>query len=147
MNKKYLLDLGVVVALTDLGHADHRKAREWFNTVGGDRWGICSLTEMDFLQVAANRAVHPGLESLEYAKAVLQTWRACTGFIRWPIPSEESWINLTACFAQRVFGYRQIKDAYLLGLAIKGDGALVTFDQGIKYLAGAEFHENVRILG
>jgi hypothetical protein len=39
-----------------------------------------------------------------------------------------------------------VTDAYLLGLAIKEDGVLVTFDRGIKYMAGPEFSRNVLIL-
>jgi toxin-antitoxin system PIN domain toxin len=146
MIRKYLLDLDVVIALAELEHAHHRKARNWFDTVGGDRWGICSLTEVDFLRVAANPVVRPVLESLELAKAVLQTWRACSGFIPWPMPSEKSWIDLTADFASRVLGYRQVTDAYLLGLAIKEKGVLVTFDKGIQYMAGVEFARNVLVL-
>jgi hypothetical protein len=34
----------------------------------------------------------------------------------------------------------------LLGLAIKENGVLVTFDRGIKYMAGSEFSQNVLIL-
>jgi hypothetical protein len=39
-----------------------------------------------------------------------------------------------------------VTDAYLLGLAIKEDGVLVTFDPGIRYMAGAEFSRNVLVL-
>jgi len=39
-----------------------------------------------------------------------------------------------------------VTDAYLLGLAIKEKGMLVTFDQGIKRMAGAEFSQNVLLL-
>jgi predicted nucleic acid-binding protein len=53
---------------------------------------------------------------------------------------------VTARFAARISGHQQITDAYLLGLAIKEDGVLVTFDRGIKYMAGAEFSRNVLVL-
>jgi predicted nucleic acid-binding protein len=39
-----------------------------------------------------------------------------------------------------------VTDAYLLGLAIKENGVLVTFDRGIEYMAGAEFSQNVLLL-
>jgi uncharacterized protein len=146
MIRRNILDLSVVAALTDLGHPLHRKARDWFDAIGGDHWGICLLTEIDFLREASNPTVRPALESLEHAKAILQVWKACPGFIRWPMPSEKSWIELTAPFASRIFGYRQVTDAYLLGLAIHEDGVLVTFDKAIQYMAGAEFHKNVRLL-
>jgi hypothetical protein len=56
------------------------------------------------------------------------------------------WAVLTAPFASRIFGHQQVTDAYLLGLAVKENGVLVTFDRGIKFMAGAEFRENVLIL-
>ena len=59
---------------------------------------------------------------------------------------KESWVDLTAQFASRITGHRQVTDAYLLGMAIKEDGVLVTFDRGLKYLAGPEFTKNLLIL-
>jgi predicted nucleic acid-binding protein len=53
---------------------------------------------------------------------------------------------LTARFAARISGHQQITDAYLLGLAIKEKGVLVTFDKGIQYMAGAEFSQNVLLI-
>ncbi len=55
-------------------------------------------------------------------------------------------MTLTAPFAARIFGHQQVTDAYLLGLAIKENGVLVTFDKGIQYMAGAEFSRNVLLL-
>jgi len=48
--------------------------------------------------------------------------------------------------ANESFGHQQITDAYLLGLAIKQGGVLVTFDKAIQFLAGAEYGKNVLVL-
>jgi predicted nucleic acid-binding protein len=56
------------------------------------------------------------------------------------------WGTLTAPFSARIVGHQQVTDAYLLGLAIKEGGVLVTFDRGIDYLAGEEFSEHVLLL-
>lgn len=66
------------------------------------------------------------------------------GYNYWPIT--ESWTHLTGPFAARINGHQQVTDAYLLGMAIKEDGVLVTFDRGMKYLAGPEFARNLLIL-
>ena len=58
----------------------------------------------------------------------------------------ESWTELTAPFRTRVFGHQQATDAYLLGLAISEDGVLVTFDRGLKYMAGDEYSRNLLVL-
>jgi hypothetical protein len=53
---------------------------------------------------------------------------------------------LTASFRDRIFGPQQVTDAYLLGLAIKENGVLVTFDRGLRYLAGPQFSRNLLVL-
>jgi uncharacterized protein len=146
MSRRYLLGLDVVVALTYGAHESHKRAHDWFNTIGKDQWGICALTEIDFLRVTANPGLRLLPESLEFAKAVLQTWKGCTGFHQWPEPGEKSWIDVTRRFAARILGHRQVTEAYLLGVAIEGDLELVTFDRGVRYMAGAEFSKNVLVL-
>jgi uncharacterized protein len=55
-------------------------------------------------------------------------------------------VALTAPFAARIRGHQQVTGAFLLGLAIREDGILVTFDRGLKYLAGQEFRRNLLVL-
>jgi hypothetical protein len=56
------------------------------------------------------------------------------------------WTALGAPFQHRVFGCQQITDAYLLGLAVKENGVLVTLDKAIKILAGPQHSKNVLVL-
>jgi toxin-antitoxin system PIN domain toxin len=139
-----LLDLNVLIALTDSGHQHHQKAQDWFISSGKENWGICPLTEAGFVRVTTNPAFRSGPRTLEQAVAILQALKECSGYRYWGI--DESWVTLTTPFAARIFGHQQITDAYLLGLAIKEKGVLVTFDRGIRYMAGAEFSRNVLIL-
>jgi toxin-antitoxin system PIN domain toxin len=139
-----LLDLNVLIALTDPEHKHHQKARNWFTSSGRERLGICSLTEAGFLRVTTNPAFRPGPRTLEQAIAILQVLKGRDDY--WYCPIDESWVTLTARFASRVRGHQQVTDAYLLGLAIKEKGLLVTFDKGIQYMAGAEFSQNVLLL-
>jgi len=76
--------------------------------------------------------------------AVLQVIKEYPRFWYWAL--EESWVTITASFAARISGHQQVTDAYLLGLAIKEDGVLVTFDKGVRYMAGQEFSQNVCLL-
>ena len=145
MTPRSLLDLSVLIALTDSEHKHHQKARNWFASSGRMRLGICPLTEAGFLRVTTNPAFHPGQRTLEQAIAVLQALKERDDY--WYCPIDESWVTLTAPFAARIFGHQQVTDAYLLGLVIREKGVLVTFDKGIQYMAGAEFAENVLVLG
>lgn len=147
MIRRNLLDLSVVLALAEPGTERNGKAREWLNTVGSHSCGICSLTERDFVRTFSDPAIRPQPDGLLRAGAILQTWKGHSVFFRWPMPIELSWADLTAPFAVRIYGHRQITDAYLLGMAIKEEsGALVTFDKGIRYLAGQEFAEKVVVI-
>jgi hypothetical protein len=139
-----LLDLNVLIALTDPEHKHHQKARNWFTSSGRDRLGICPLTEAGFLRVTTNPTFHPSPRTLEQASAILQMLKGRDDY--WYCPIDESWGALTAPFAARIFGHQQVTDAYLLGLAIKQQGVLVTFDKGVQYLAGEEFRQNVLVL-
>lgn len=144
MTTRNLLDLNVLIALTEPRHEHHERAQNWFSSSGKDNWGICPLTEAGFLRVTTNPAFRSDPRTFGQAIAILQVLKGMPGYSYWRI--EESWIDLTAPFAVRVSGHQQVTDAYLLGMAIKASGVLVTFDRGLKYLAGAEFSQNLMVL-
>lgn len=81
---------------------------------------------------------------MEQAIAILQALKGYPGYWYWEI--DESWVTLTAPFAARIFGHQQVTDAYLLGIAIKKKGTLVTCDKSILYMAGAEFSKYVLLI-
>ena len=58
----------------------------------------------------------------------------------------EGWATLAAPFRERVFGHQQITDAYLLGLAVREGGVLVTMDKAIRYMAGTQYGKHVLVL-
>jgi toxin-antitoxin system PIN domain toxin len=145
LTRRNLLDVNVLIALTEPGHKRYRAAHEWLSFHGKDNWGVCPLTEAGFLRVTTNSAFRPGPRTLEQAIAILQVIKGYPGYRYWEI--NESWVSLTARFSARIIGHQQVTDAYLLGLAIKEDGVLVTFDRGLKYMAGPEFSRNLQVLG
>lgn len=144
MIRRDLLDLNVLIALADQRHHHHQIARSWFASRGNESWGICSLTEAGFLSVTTNPAYRPSPHTFEQAIAVLQALKGLSGYSYWEI--KDSWVDLTAPFAARVSGRQQVTDAYLLGLALKENGVLVTFDRGLRYLAGAEYKRHILLL-
>jgi hypothetical protein len=149
LTRNYLLDLNVLIALVDSGHQHYQTAQDWFISSGKDHVGLCPLTEAGFLRVTTNPAYRPAPRTIEEAIAILQVLKGHPRFAHplfgfWEI--KESWVDLTARFALRISGHKQVTDAYLLGLAIKAGGVLVTFDKSILYMAGAEFSQNVLVL-
>lgn len=144
MIRKNLLDLNVLIALTDDSHQQYERAWSWLRASGQQSWGVCPLTEAGYVRVTTNPMAHSGARTLAKSAAVLKELTRESGYCYWPIA--ESWAALTAPFADRIFGHQQVTDAYLLGLAIKEDGVLVTFDRGLKYMAGSDFSRNLLIL-
>ncbi len=136
--------MNVLIALLEPGHAFFKKAQEWFKSSGKEDWGVCPLTEIGFVRITTNPIFTSGPRTQEQAKSALVELATRPGYRYWPLA--DSWNTLTAPFADRIFGHQQVTDAYLLGLAIKEDGVLVTFDRGLKYMAGAEFSRNLLVL-
>ena len=144
MTRKDLLDVNVLIALTEPGHMHYERALQWFNSAGRHGLGICPLTEAGFIRITTSPSFRPGPRSLEQAIAVLQKLKGHPGY--WYCSISESWVDVTAMFASRILGHQQITDAYLLGLAARENATLVTFDRAIQYLAGAEFSKNLLVL-
>ena len=144
MIRRNLLDVNALVALTSIEHPQYPVAQRWFDGLVGEEWGICPLTEAGYVRVVTNPASGPIMRGFLQAAAILKDLSERPGYRYWTIA--DSWSRLTAPFARRIFGHQQVADAYLLGLAIKEDGVLVSFDRGLKYLAGPQFAKNLLIL-
>jgi uncharacterized protein len=139
-----LLDVNMLAAPSSDEHEFHRKAHRWFDLLANAEWALCPVTEAGFIRLAANPATRVGPGSIERASEVLAELMAVPGYPYWPI--SEVWADLTAPFTARIFGHQQVTDAYLLGLAIKNDGVLVTFDRSLPYPAGPGFQRNLPVL-
>lgn len=144
MSKTYLLDVNVLAALSSDEHEHYQKAHGWFDPLSGANWALCPLTEIGYIRLAANPATRMGPGSIKRATEVLADTANVPGYRYWPIV--HTWAELTAPFVNRIFGHQQVTDAYLLGLAIKNDGILVTFDRGLRYLADPQFSQNLLVL-
>ncbi len=139
---KYLADVNVLIALLDEDHIHHTLVVSWFDASVQEELGVCGFTEAGFLRVTTNPKVGP--HSIEDALDALASLNNHAGYRFWPIT--EGWAVIAAPFRERVFGHQQITDAYLLGLAIKENGVLVTMDKAIRFLAGVKYSRNVLVL-
>jgi len=138
---RHLLDVNTLVALFDPGHVHHRVVARWFGSPGL-QWGLCAFSEAGFLRVSTNSEA--GNRTLEQATDLLKSFINDPYYRYWPINA--GWTSLAAPFQGRIFGRQQIADAYLLGLAVKNDGILVTLDKAMKHLAGPRYSKNLLVL-
>lgn len=138
MSRTALLDVNLLVALFDADHVHHELAHDWFddNRTGG--WATCPVTEIGFVRVLANPAY--GSAVSDAAALVERLRKFCAS------GHHQFWGDSVSLRDQKIFnpsfvvGYRQLTDVYLLGLARKMGGRLVTFDRGIpiKAVSGAQ---------
>jgi uncharacterized protein len=139
--QKFLLDVNVLIALTEESHQHHRIVTKWFANPRLD-WGICALSEAGLLRLSMNPAV--GNLELYQATALLNVLQRSPGYRYWPITA--GWTELAAPLSERIFGHLQITDAFLLGLAIHANGILVTLDKAILAMAGPRYRGHVLLI-
>ena len=131
----------MLIALTEQGHIHYRTAWRWFDTPGL-KWGWCAFSQAGYLRITSNPNV--GGYSIGEAAQVLSALTKRSGFRYWPITVD--WAELVAPFRERGLGHQQVADAWLLGLAIKDNGVLVTLDKGIRSMAGPKCSKHVLVL-
>lgn len=139
---RYLLDVNVFVALLAENHIHHRLVTDWFNATPQLQWALCPFTEAGFLRNAT--APRPGQITMREATAVLAKMTEHPGYRYLPINT--NWPTLSAPFASRLYGTKQVTDAYLLGLAIQHNLILVTLDKALLHLAGKENVKHILLL-
>ena len=136
-----LFDVNVLIALAHEDHTAHLKAKRWFRSAAEMRWATCPLTEAGFVRVVSNPRYQEPTVDPDEARAMLAALRALPGHQFWPI--DFGFEEAVAPFAERFFGHQQVADVYLLALAIRKRGKLVTLDRGLTFLAGDEFAGSV----
>lgn len=123
-----LLDVNVLVALLDGSHLHHRTATAWLAAHHRSGWASCPLTQNGCIRILSLTSYPnpqpPGAVAERLALALSGALHAF-----WP---DSMSLVAPGCVAwEHVLGSRQVTDAYLLALAVKHGGRLVTFDRGI----------------
>ena len=126
--KRALLDINVLLALLDSDHVHHERARDWVSTEIRHGWASCAITQNGFVRIISQprypSPVPPGL-------AVERLTRASNTEYHEFWPCSVSLLDEHVIDRSRLVGPRQVTDAYLLALAARHDGRLVTFDCSI----------------
>ncbi len=126
--KRALLDINVLLALLDSDHVDHGRARGWINAEIKHGWASCAITQNGFVRIISQprypSPVSPGLALDRLARASNTEYHEF-----WPC--SVSLLDEQVIERSRLVGPLQVTDAYLLALATRHDGRLVTFDRSI----------------
>jgi toxin-antitoxin system PIN domain toxin len=124
-----LLDVNVLLALSNPKHTHHEIAHDWFADHHERGWATCAITQNGFIRVLSNTAARAGIFRPAEVVDLLRRFCSAKEHVFWP--DEVSLTDSTLFNASLIRGYRQVSDVYLLGLAKKMGGYLVTFDGGI----------------
>jgi uncharacterized protein len=124
-----LLDVNVLIALFNEHHVHHEPAHDWFADHREKRWATCPLTENAFIRILSDPAQRQTLVPLMVLNDHLDRFCRDENHEFWP--DSVSMRDETLFNMSRVRGHRQLTDVYLLGLAVKRGGRLVTFDTSI----------------
>ena len=127
--KPYLLDVNVWVALFDDAHVGSARANA-FIEAPGRIIASCPLTENGTIRVL-NLPSYGKRGALGLARVRDQLKHVCETLPHQFWPDDVSLRDDAAIDFSQVHGHNQITDLYLLALAVKHNGVLVTFDQAI----------------
>ena len=123
-----LLDVNVLIALLDSDHASHAHATHWFAANGKEGWASCPITQNGCIRVMA----HPNYPNALPVSALVGRLAEAAGQPQHEFwPDDASLLDGETADPARIHGPGQLTDVYLLALAVKHRGRLVTFDQSI----------------
>lgn len=127
-----LLDTNVLIALLWPAHEAHAACGSWFAAHAHAGWATCPITEAGFVRIVSNPAFSRDAPRAENALDLLVHNLRHPAHRFWPdsLPLEAA-ARVTQA---RLFGHRQVTDAYLLALAMHRHGRLVTLDGGVRSL-------------
>jgi uncharacterized protein len=127
-----LLDVNVLIALLDSDHASHDSAIRWFERHAIDGWASCPITQNGCIRIMSNPA-YPN--PLPVQAVIERLAEACRQDIHEFWLDDVSILDSDRVDPTRIHGPRQLTDIYLLALAVRRGGRLVTFDSGIPLAA------------
>lgn len=123
-----LLDINFLIALFDAAHVHHRRAHAWLIEHRSEGWATCPLTENGCIRILAQPTYPGGLPLPEAARRLRQ---ACMAKDHAFWPDDVSLRDAKRFDPTRIPSAKLLTDVYLLALAVKRGGQLVTFDRGI----------------
>lgn len=125
-----LFDVSALIALLHLQHTFHQAAFDWWTENSGNGWASCPLTENGLLRIMSNPRYSTFVRfSVGDVSDLINRFVANTDHEFWP--DDITLTDKQTFKHDSILGPLQITDIYLLGLAAKNHGRLVSFDQSI----------------
>lgn len=129
-----LLDINVLIALLDASHIHHDMATNWLSGHLDAGWASCPITQNGCVRILSQPAYPNAVPVAQVAERLALATQH---------PSHAFWADGVSLLQpdfivwDRILSSRQVTDVYLLALAVRQDGCLVTLDRGIPLTAVA----------
>lgn len=121
----YLLDVNVLLALTEPQHVHHEAAHLWFADKGAEAWATCPLTENGFVRIVSHPSYPNRPGDVAAVLELLDRLCRAEGHRFW---AQDISIR-EVLKSDVVISHALVTDVYLLGLAVHKKGVLATLDQ------------------
>jgi uncharacterized protein len=124
----WLLDVNVLVARFWEPHVFHRKVRAWMASHDRESWATCPITQAGLVRTISNPGFSP--DAPRPAEAIHWLAESLRGDPRHQFWADDLPVSV-ACGENisRLSGFKQLTDAYLLGLAINRKARMLTLDR------------------
>jgi toxin-antitoxin system PIN domain toxin len=144
LNDVYLLDVNVLVAAIWPTHVFHERVQKWFGQFASRGWATCPMTQSGFVRLTSNPSFAPNALSVADAISLLGANLVHPAHQFWP--DEINLAQAVDAFTVRLQGYKQLTDAYLLGLAIYRGAKFATTDRRILELVPENSKERQHVV-
>lgn len=124
-----LFDVNVLIALFQPDHVHHDVTHQWLSENKRHGWATCPITENGFVRIVS-QPKYPVPQTVSGAIKLMSLAQRDGEHEFWP--DTLSILDQTRFVSDAFSSHAQITDSYLLGLAIKNDGRLVTLDQSLR---------------
>ena len=128
-----LFDVNVLISIVDPVHPFHACIHRWLQSRTGDSWASCPITENGFVRILSQPAYKGSrrtpAEAIQLFRAMKDSPTRRHAF--WA--DDYSLAEAAAVEAERRVTPAQITDVYLLALALRKGGKLLTFDRNIPW--------------
>lgn len=123
-----LLDVNVLISLMDEDHPAHIPSRVWFEQNHRDGWATCPITENGCVRIMSAVSYTNPLPAQDVATRLAQA-AAASEHVFWA--DDISILDPSVVDTRHVQGTKQLTDLYLLALAVRHGGRLVTRDGNV----------------
>ncbi len=125
----YLLDLNVLISLVDSEHEHHQQSKTWFKAFAREGWATCPISQNGFLRILGNPSYPRGYSNPGEVLPILKSLLSQPGHEFWS--DSISLADTKTGLSENKISSKSITDIYLLALAVRNEGKLLTLDRRI----------------